>query len=63
MPTGRNSSKRKGLTQAEQLRRFRDMAREIGADESPDALERAFSRLDTKKKDSSAPAKRKTSRK
>ena len=34
---------------AEQLERFREMAREVGADESPGALERAFGKLDPKK--------------
>ena len=31
-----------------QLERFKAMALELGADESPDALDKAFSRLDTK---------------
>jgi hypothetical protein len=30
------------------LERFKAMARELGADESQDALDKAFSRLDTK---------------
>jgi hypothetical protein len=42
-----------------QLRRFKDMALEVGADESPGALDRAFGRLDMKKKDTRQPAKRK----
>lgn len=37
-----------------QLQRFRKMARELGADESADAMDRAFGRLNPKKK---APAK------
>ncbi len=32
----------------DQLQRFRDMAREVGADESPDALDRAIGRLNLK---------------
>jgi hypothetical protein len=36
--------------QAQQVIRFKEMARELGADESPHALDRAFARLDTKKK-------------
>jgi hypothetical protein len=40
-----------------QYRRFIETARELGADESPDALDRAFDRIDVKKpKDESAPA-------
>ena len=34
-----------------QIDRFKRMAQELGADESPDALDRAFGRLDAKKKD------------
>jgi hypothetical protein len=33
-----------------QLERFKDMAKEVEADESPDALDRAFSRIDPHKK-------------
>lgn len=33
-----------------QLDRFRDAARELGADESPDALDRVMGRLDLTKK-------------
>jgi hypothetical protein len=48
----------------EQLSRFKDLAKELEADESPHALDRAFARLDTKKKiESRQPAKRKTKRK
>jgi hypothetical protein len=36
----------------EQLQRFRDMAKEVGADESPGALDRAFGRVDPKKQPS-----------
>jgi hypothetical protein len=43
--------------QAQQFERFKAMAREVEADESPDALDRAFARLDTKRK---LPAKRKS---
>jgi len=41
-----------------QLERFKDMAKEVEADESPDALDRAFARLDPKKT-IERPAKRK----
>lgn len=34
----------------QQLERFKAMAQEVGADESPDALNRAFARLDPKRK-------------
>jgi hypothetical protein len=43
--------------QSEQLQRFKEMAKELGADESPQALDRAFARLDTKKKEVEKPAK------
>jgi hypothetical protein len=50
---------RKKLTEpAEQIARFREMARQLEADESPHALDRAFARLDTKKKATPQPAKR-----
>lgn len=45
------SKSRKTPSRADQLKRFREMARELGADESPDALDRAFGQLDPKKKD------------
>lgn len=45
-----------------QFDRFKQMAREVGADESPDALDRAFLKLDPKKKDAPMTAKRKTKR-
>jgi hypothetical protein len=35
---------------SEQSVRFKEMARELGADETPHAPDRAFSRLDMKKK-------------
>ncbi len=47
----------------DQILRFKEAARELGADESPQALDRAFARLDTKKKETSTPAKRKAKRK
>jgi hypothetical protein len=50
-----DTKKKKSESEA-QLGRFREMAREVEADESPHALDRAFARLDMKKK---APAKRK----
>ena len=33
-----------------QLERFKAMAQEVGADESPEALDRAFGKLDPKKR-------------
>jgi hypothetical protein len=44
------SRKKKVADSAAQLARFREMAREVGADESPQALERAFAQLDPKRK-------------
>jgi hypothetical protein len=46
--------------QQRQLQRFKELAREVEADESPDALDRAFARLDMKKKAPAKPAKRKS---
>lgn len=43
---------------SQQLLRFREMAREVEADEAPGALDRAFGRLDMKKKDTGQTAKR-----
>jgi predicted transcriptional regulator len=43
---------------SQQLQRFKEMARELGADESPDALDRALARLDMKKKETAKLAKR-----
>jgi hypothetical protein len=44
---------KKKLSKAEQSRRFIETAREIGTDESPEAFDRAFAKLDlTKKKPS-----------
>lgn len=43
---------------AQQLLRFKEMAKELGVDESPQALDRAFGRLDLKKKETRQPAKR-----
>lgn len=37
-------------------RRFADVAREVGADESDDALDRAFERLDVKRTTEPKPA-------
>ncbi len=56
MAKARTQSKRE--TTAKQLERFREMAREVGADESPDALDRAFGKFDPKKTPK-APAKSK----
>ena len=38
-----------------QLQRFKDMAKEVGADESPGALDRAFGKVDPKKTPSKEP--------
>jgi hypothetical protein len=46
-----------------QLSRFKEMAIEVQADASPDALDRAFGRLDMKKKAIAKPAKRTTKEK
>jgi hypothetical protein len=43
----------------DQYRRFVETARELGADESPDAMDRAFGRVEVRKpksKDEAAPA-------
>jgi hypothetical protein len=37
------------LTKKEQSERFKETARELGCDDSPDALDRAFASLDTQK--------------
>lgn len=50
--------KSKRMTPAEQLAEFKAMAAEVGADERPGALERAFGKLDPKKTPK-APAKSK----
>lgn len=42
---------------ATQLERFREMAREVGADESPGALDRSFGKLDPKKREKPAKSK------
>lgn len=44
--------------QSKQFLRFKKIAKELQADKSPDALDRAFARLDTKKKEK-APTSRK----
>lgn len=51
-----SKSPKKTPSQADQLKRFQDMARELGADESTDALDRAFVRLDPKKRPTKAKA-------
>ena len=53
----------KAKDQDPQLGRFKALAREVEADESPGALDRAFGRLDAMKKEASKPAKRKAKRK
>jgi hypothetical protein len=42
-------AKAKPSKTADQLSRFRDMAREVGADTSPGALDRAFGKVKAKK--------------
>ena len=39
----------------EQFKRFVDMAREVEADESPDAIDRAFNKVIRRKKDEPKP--------
>jgi hypothetical protein len=41
-----------------QLQRFKELAREAGADESPGALDRAFGPIDAKRIETKKPAKR-----
>jgi hypothetical protein len=41
--------KAKRSTPGDQLQRFKDMAKEVGADEAPGALDRAFGKVDPKK--------------
>jgi hypothetical protein len=41
---------KKKISKAEQSRRFIETARELGADEDPEAFNRVFSKLDLKKK-------------
>lgn len=43
------SAPTKDVDKPSQHERFKEMARELGADESPDALDRAFARIDPKK--------------
>lgn len=52
------SAKSAPLTRDEaQLKRFKEMAQEIGADESPGALDRAFSKLGPKNRPDKPAAK------
>jgi hypothetical protein len=58
------SIKKAAQSDADQSLRFKKMAKELQADESPHALDRAFARLDTKKKiESRQPARRKAKQK
>lgn len=41
--------KPKRLTPAEQSARFKEVAKAAGADESPDAMDKAFRKLDSRK--------------
>jgi hypothetical protein len=43
------------ISKAEQSRRFIETARELGLDESPDAFNRVFDKLDLRKKPDSTP--------
>lgn len=43
------------MTPEQQLQRFKDMAREVGADDAPGALDRAFGKVDPKKTPSKEP--------
>ncbi|MBV6415756.1 MAG: hypothetical protein CMLOHMNK_00272 [Steroidobacteraceae bacterium] len=51
------TSKSRRTQSDNQLERFKDMAREVGADEAPGALERAFGKLDPKKREKPAKSK------
>lgn len=44
------SAAAKDVDKQSQYERFTDMAREVEAEESPDALDRAFARLDPRKR-------------
>lgn len=44
------SAPTKDVSKSSQHERFKEMARELGADESPDALDRAFAKLNPKRK-------------
>lgn len=61
-PANRNSSKTRKTREspAKQLERFHEMARELGADESSDALDKAFARLDPKRRPLRAKSRRKS---
>lgn len=48
--TRTRSAAAKDVGKPSQHERFKEMARELGADESPEALDRAFARLDPKKR-------------
>lgn len=50
-------------TPEKQYGRFKEISKEVEADETPQALDRAFARLDTKKKDTRQPAKQTAKRK
>jgi hypothetical protein len=56
--SSRLKSRKMALDPSEQLKRFKDMARELGADESPGALDRAFGRLNPKQRAIKPKAKR-----
>lgn len=45
-----NRPKKPPLTDAERLKRFKKMAKEVEADEAPDAFDRAFASIDPKAK-------------
>jgi hypothetical protein len=44
--------KKKAADPEAQIKRFKEMARELGADESQDALDKAFKRLDPRRSSS-----------
>lgn len=43
--TSKKPRKKKPLTDAERFKRFKEMAKEVEADEDPDAFDRAFSEV------------------
>lgn len=45
-----SKAKKPALTDAERHKRFKDMARELGADKTPSAFDRAFTKVVAKPK-------------
>jgi hypothetical protein len=57
------AAKNKQASANERYERFKELAREVEADESPDALDRSFARLDPRKTDPNRNKKKKKQRK